>query len=446
MKKHLRKGSGVVLILAVFLCLAPAGALAQVAETAAQIQGQVTDAAGAAVPGATVIVRNSATGEERRVQTNEDGIYTIAQLPPATYDVTVEQAGFKKHVESAVVLNAADRRPLNIALEAGNVSEVVTVTSETNVVQDSPTQQTLISGTQVLEIPLQNRDFTKLLELAPGVSSSLDDETGFGLSNRFDVSINGMRRNAVNVFVDGVSNTDVGSNITLLSTPTIDSIKEFKVLTSNYTAEVGRSGGGTVTIVTKGGENEFHGSLYEFARNDRFNANSFFNNRRGRNALGEPNSRTPRLRYHNFGFTLSGPVTLPRFGEGGPATWSGKNKAFFFCSEEQRRITRGITEAIATVPSDAERSGNFASALRLPIFRTTPTTPASCTTPGVGTCSNTPLLVTDTNGNVIQARAGMIFRPADGRAYVGNIIPQSDFHPIALSILDAYPLDRKSVV
>ena len=114
-----------------------------------------------------------------------------------------------------------------------------------------------------------------------------------GLANRFDVSINGMRRNAVNVFVDGVSNTDVGSNITLLSTPTIDSIKEFKVLTSNYTAEVGRSGGGTVTLVTKGGGNDFHGSIYDFARNDRFNANTFFNNRAGMRADGTPNQRTP---------------------------------------------------------------------------------------------------------------------------------------------------------
>ena len=107
------------------------------------------------------------------------------------------------------------------------------------------------------------------------------DVDGFGLANRFDVSINGMRRNGVNVFVDGVSNTDVGSNITLLSTPTIDSIAEFKVLTSNYTAEVGRSGGGTVTLVTKSGANAFHGSIYEFARNDRFNANTYFNNRAG---------------------------------------------------------------------------------------------------------------------------------------------------------------------
>jgi hypothetical protein len=402
----------------------------------------VTDAAGAAVAGASVIVRNEATGEERRVQTNEDGLYTVAQLNPAIYTVTVEQQGFKKHVESAVTLNAADRRPLNVALEAGNVSEVVTVTSETNVVQDSPTQQTLISGTQVLEIPLQNRDFTKLLELAPGVSSSLDDETGFGLSNRFDVSVNGMRRNSVNVFVDGVSNTDVGSNITLLSTPTVDSIKEFKLLSSNYTAEVGRSGGGAVTIVTRGGENDFHGSIYDFARNDRFNANTYFNNRRGRNALtGNPNAPTPRLRYHNFGGTLSGPIVIPKFGEGpGNATWNGHDKTFFFFSHEQRRITRGITASTATVPSLAERAGDFSSALGLPLFRTNAATPASCTTPGVGTCTTNAVLVQDTNGNTVQARAGMIFRLADNRAYVGNLVPQSDFDPRSLALLTAYPL------
>jgi hypothetical protein len=420
------------------------GVLAQ-EETNASVSGLVTDSTGAVVKDATVVIINDQTKQERRVQTNEDGQFVLTPLIPGTYTLTVEQANFKKHVEAGLTLNAKDRRTINVVLEVGNVSESVTVTSETNVVQDSPTGQTLISGTQVLEIPLQNRDFTKLLELAPGVSSSLDDETGFGLSNRFDVSINGMRRNGVNVFVDGVSNTDVGSNITLLSTPTIDSIKEFKVLTSNYTAEVGRSGGGTVTLVTKGGENDFHGSLYDFARNDRFNANSFFNNRRGRNAAGNPLAPTPRLRYHNFGFTLSGPVTLPRFGEGGPAVWSGKNKTFFFFSEEQRRITRGITEALATVPSLAERSGNFSSALGLPLFRTTAATPASCTTPGVGTCSTTPLNVTDTNGNVIQARAGMVFRPSDGRAYVGNIIPQTDFDPIAVALLGAYPLPNTGV-
>ncbi|HEX5890812.1 MAG TPA: carboxypeptidase regulatory-like domain-containing protein, partial [Pyrinomonadaceae bacterium] len=426
--------------LALALVFAFSGTVLAQEETAATVSGQVTDSTGAVVKAATVVITNDTTQQSRTVQTNDDGQFVLTPLLPGSYTLTVEQSNFKKHVESGITLNAKDRRSINVVLEVGSVSETVIVTSEQNTVQDSPTGQTLISSTQVLEIPLQNRDFTKLLELVPGVSSSLDDETGFGLANRFDVSINGMRRNGVNVFVDGVSNTDVGSNITLLSTPTIDSIKEFKVLTSNYTAEVGRSGGGTVTLVTKGGENDFHGSLYDFARNDRFNANSFFNNRRGRNAAGNPLAPVPRLRYHNFGFTLSGPVTLPRFGEGGPSVWSGKNKTFFFFSEEQRRITRGITEALATVPSVAERTGNFAAALGLPLFRNSAGAGSSCTTPGVGTCTNTPLNVTDTNGNVIQARAGMIFRPADGRAYVGNIIPQGDIHPVSLSLLNAYPL------
>lgn len=423
-------------------CLVLCGAVAAQEETAATITGQVTDATGAIVANAAILIKNNQTGVERRVQTSDEGGYVITPLSPGTYTVTVEQAGFKKFVQTDLVLNARDRRLVNIALEAGNIGEVVTVTSDEAGVQDTPTGQTLISGTQVLEIPLQNRDFTKLLELAPGVSSSLDDETGFGLANRFDVSINGMRRNAVNVFVDGVSNTDVGSNITLLSTPTVDSIKEFKVLTSNYTAEVGRSGGGTVTLVTKGGGNDFHGSLYEFARNNRFNANTFFNNRGGNRANGDPILPTPRLRYHNFGGTFSGPVMLPRFGEG-PSDdwhWSGRDKTFFFFSHEQRRITRGITSATATVPSLAERSGDFSGALGLPLFRTSAATPASCTTPGVGTCTNTALFVTDTTGASVQARAGMVFRASDGRAYAGNLVPAADISPIALSLLTAYPV------
>ncbi|MGH9941806.1 MAG: carboxypeptidase regulatory-like domain-containing protein [Pyrinomonadaceae bacterium] len=438
MKRHLKNAlCGLFLLLTVCLYLS-GNAFAQVAETAAQINGQVTDSAGAVVPGATIVLTNDATREERRVQSNEDGIYVITPLSPGTYTLTVEQANFKRYVETGVVLNAKDRRQLNAVLDPGLVTESVTVTSESNVVQDSSTTQTLISGTQVVEIPLVNRDFTKLLELVPGVSSDLSDETGFGLSNVVSVSINGMRRNAVNFFVDGVSNTDVGSNVTLLSIPTIDSIQEFKVLSSNYTAEVGRSGGGTVTIVTKGGGNDFHGSIYDFARNDRFNANTFFNNRLGSRPDGTPNARTPRLRYHNFGGTFSGPVFLPRFGEGGPTYYSGRDKTFFFFSHEQRRITRGITESTATVPSLAQRAGNFSQNLGLPLFVTAAGT-GSCTTPGTGTCTNTPLMARDTNGSVMQARAGMIFRQADGRAYAGNLIPQSELDPRALALLGAYP-------
>ena len=440
MKRHNVATAAHLVIAALFLCFGLSTVVIAQDETAATIQGQVTDSTGGILQNATVTITSKATNTERKVQSNEDGNYVISPLAPGAYTLTVEAPNFKRYVQNDVVLNAKDRRLINVVMEAGAVSESVTVTAEQNVVQDSPTGQTLISGTQVLEIPLQNRDFTKLLELVPGISSSLDDETGFGLTNRFDVSINGMRRNGVNVFIDGVSNTDVGSNITLLATPTIDSIKEFKVLTSNYTADVGRSGSGTVTLVTRGGENEFHGSIFEFARNNRFNANTFFNNRLGRRPDGTLNSPVPRLRYHNFGFTFSGPVLIPKFGEGPDPVWSGRDKTFFFFSHEQRRITRGITAATATVPSLAERAGNFSSFLGLPLFRTSAATPASCTTPGVGTCTTTPLNVTDTNGNLIQARAGMIFRFSDGRAYAGNIIPTSDFDQRSLQILTAYPL------
>ena len=442
MRNHLYLARAIFCLLT--LCLLSSAVTFAQEETAATLNVQVTDSSGAVIPDATVVITNDATRVSRSVQTNPEGFLSVSPLVPGNYTVTVEQASFKKHVENAVVLSARDRRLLTIVLEAGNVNEVVTVTSEQNVVQDSPTGQTLISGAQVLEIPLQNRDFSKLLELAPGVSSSLDDETGFGLANRFDVSINGMRRNGINVFVDGVSNTDVGSNITLLSTPTIDSIAEFKVLTSNYTAEVGRSGGGTVTIVTRSGANDFHGSIYEFARNDRFNANTYFNNRAGQRADGSPNRPVPRLRYHNFGFTFSGPVIIPTFGEGKNGVWKGRDRTFFFFSHEQRRITRGITAATATVPTAAERSGNFASALGLPLFLTNAGT-GSCTTPGVTTCSNTPIFVTDTNGTGLQARAGMIFRLADNRAYAGNILPAGDLSPFALSLLNAYPLPNTGV-
>jgi hypothetical protein len=405
-------------------------------ETAATITGVVTDSTGALVQKATVTVTNKDTNATRTVETNDDGNYIITPLTPGTYTVVIEHPGFKRYLQT-ITLNAKDRRPIDAALETGSPTETVTITDEPPLIQESSTGQSLISGSQVRELPLVNRDFMKLTELVPGVSSDLADETALGLSNRTSISINGMRRNGVNFFVDGVNNTDGGSNITLLSTPTIDSIKEFKVLTSNYTSEVGRSGSGTVTVVTRGGGNNYHASLYEFVRHNRFNANSFFNNRLGNNLDGTPKAPVPKLRYNTFGGTLSGPVTLPLFGEGGHSTYKAKDKTFFFYSEEVRRIRRATTAATATVPTAAQRSGDFSSSLGLPLFRTTTNT--QCTTPGTGTCTTTPFFVVDTAGNTVQARAGMVFNNAN-RAYVGNIIPTSDIAPQATAFLGIWPL------
>ena len=409
-------------------------------EIMASISGQVTDSSGALVQNASVSIVNDETKTERKTTTSEEGTYTITNLVPGTYTLTVEVANFKRYVQTALVLNARDRRSINVAMEPGTIGEMVTVTSQESGVLDSPTTQALVSNAQIVELPLNNRNFIRLLEAGiPGVSSDLSDETGFGLTSVASISINGMRRNAVNYFVDGVQNTDVGSNITLLSTPTIDSIREFKVLSSNYTAEIGRSGGGAVTIVTRGGANDFHGTLYEFVRNDRFNANNYFNNRQGRRADGSLVAPVPKLRYNNYGFTFSGPVMLPRFGEGGPTHWSGKGKTFFFFSEEVRRITRGQADASGTVPSLAQRGFNggdfdYSATLGLPIFRT----PAGAfVTTAAG---NTPVMVTATNGSLIQARQSQIFRPSDNRAYVNNIIPRADVDFRAIALLNAYPL------
>ena len=430
MKRNIKQTAH-LLICAFAVCLSLSGLSFAQEETAAAITGQITDSTGAGIPNASVIVTNTENGAVRQVQSNDEGNYNVSPLVPGSYTVAVEQTGFKRYVQN-ITLNVRDRRQVAIVLEVGAASETVTVTDEPPLIQESPTGQTLISNKQIVEIPLVNRDFTKLLELVPGVSSDLTDETSLGLTNRASVSINGLRRNGVNFLVDGVNNTDGGSNITLLSTPTVDSIKEFKVLTSNYTAELGRSAGGVVTVVTKSGGNDYHGSLYEFVRNDRFNANTFFNNRRGRGLDGKPLSATPRLRYNTFGGTFSGPIPFLHFGEGGPTFDSGKNKTFFFYSQDFRRIRRASTTNTISVPTAAERNGDFSARLGLPLYLQTNGTSGT-------TVTATPLMVTDTTGAVIQARANQLFNTAN-RAYAGNIIPSSEISPISRAFLSAYPL------
>ncbi|MEO6588977.1 MAG: TonB-dependent receptor, partial [Pyrinomonadaceae bacterium] len=425
------------IFIALVLCLGMNGLANAQEETAAAITGQITDSTGAGIPNATITITNTEKGTTRQVQSNDEGNYNASPLAPGSYTVAVEQTGFKRYVQN-IALNVRDRRQVAIVLEVGAPSETVTVTDEPPLIQESPTGQTLISNKQIIEIPLVNRDFTKLLELVPGVSSDLTDETSLGLTNRASVSINGLRRNGVNFLVDGVNNTDGGSNITLLSTPTVDSIKEFKVLTSNYTAEFGRSAGGVVTVVTKSGGNDYHGSLYEFVRNDRFNANTFFNNRRGLGLDGKPLSPTPRLRYNTFGGTFSGPLPFLHFGEGGPIFDSGKNKTFFFYSQDFRRIRRASTTNTVSVPTAAERNGDFSArlALGLPLYLQTNGTSGT-------TVTATPLMVTDTTGAVIQARSNQLFNTAN-RAYAGNIIPASDISPISRAFLSAFPLPNSS--
>src|SRR5262245_9921884 len=327
------------------LCLPPA-AMAQ--EITATITGTVKDETGAVLPGVTVSVRNTGTGFTRDAVTNNVGAYTAPLLPTGRYEITFALAGFQTQTAQNIALHVNDRIAVDMVLKAGAVSETVEVTAAAQMIQPTAAVQTLMAPTQVQELPLNNRNFVQLATLVPGVTSSLADEVGIGLTSTVSISMNGARRNAVNWLVDGAANVDVGSNITLLNTPTLESIEEFKIITSSYAARWRRSGGGIVNVVTKSGSNLFRASAYEFFRDDSLNANGFFRKQTGCVAGGACSSDPAQvairenpasLSYHNFGYTFSGPIK--------------KDSLFFFFSQEFRRIDRAPTSTSASVVNPA---------------------------------------------------------------------------------------------
>jgi hypothetical protein len=302
-------------------------------EITASIAGAVVDETGGVLPGAVVTLRHVATGRVVEETTGSEGVYFVTGLPIGEYEITFTLSGFQSRTVRGVKLSVNDRLRVDATLSTGGVTEVVEVTGQI-LPQNTTSVQNLIDSRQVQELPINNRNFAKLAELAPGVSSDLSDETGFGLASTMSLSINGARRNAVNWLVDGVQNVDVGSNITLLSTPTLESIEQFTIITSSYSAEWPRSGGGIINVVTKSGTNRFSGSAYEFFRDDSLNSNTYF-----RKLSTDPAIRdeAAALDYNNFGYTVGGPVV--------------RQKMFFFWSQEWRRITRAPGSLTANIPN-----------------------------------------------------------------------------------------------
>jgi Carboxypeptidase regulatory-like domain len=335
-------------------------------EITGSIVGTVKDQNGAAVKGATVTITNSDTKlVTRTVTTNDDGEFSAPLLPVAFYDVTVEATSFKKQIEERVKLNVNERRTVDVILQAGSISETVTVSSGTlQVDTQTATASNVINGTQVVELSLNNRNWAQLITLSPGVTSNVADQIYVGTtnptsgqSNQMNFSVNGVRQSSNTYTVDGADTTDRGANLTVQTYPSVDAIREFVLLRGLYPAESGRSSGGQVNVITKSGSSKFHGDIYEFWRNDKLNANSFFTNRTaplGIDANGK--ARRAPVRYNNFGGTFSGPLVFPRFGEGGPSVVKGKT--FFFFSEEVRRVITYPT-LTSTVPSAAMRQGIF---------------------------------------------------------------------------------------
>lgn len=340
-------------------------------EITGSIVGTVRDANGAVVAGATVTISDPSKSDlvVRTLTTNDSGEFTAPNLPISTYTVSVEAANFKRAVNTGIKVDVGARRSVDVTLSAGNVSEVVTVEADPVAVDlTSPTSGTVINGEQVRELSINNRNFTQLVTLAPGVTNDLSDQVYQGTvnpegqANIVSISVNGARSSQNTFTVDGADITDRGSNLTIQAYPSVDSIGEFRILRSLYPAESGRSGGGQVNVVTRSGTGKFRFSAFEFVRNEKFNANSPLINSQTNPVVGRDDNgkaRRPPFRYNNFGFTVGGPIYFLKFGERDPGDYFGRwDKTFFFFSEELRRDRRQQT-LTATVPTAGQRQGIF---------------------------------------------------------------------------------------
>ena len=318
------------------------------AQDTGYIGGTVMDKSGAAVPGAQVTLTNTAGSLTRTTTTNADGAYTIAGLPGDTYNLTVNAKGFQKYTAQNIKLNVAEKARVDVQLTVGAMSEEITVTGEAvaQVETQSSDLTNTITGNQVNQLELNGRNFTQLVVLAPGVVNQTgSDEGKVGVYGNVAYSMNGGRTEYNNWELDGGDNMDNGSNSTLNVYPNLEAISEFKVLTSNYGAQYGRNGSGTVEVETKGGTSTFHGSAFEYLRNDMFNARPWTSGN-------DPAHPNPPYKKHDFGYTIGGPVYIPGIYN------TQKKKTFFFFSEEWRR-EKNPSAIDQNVPSVAERSGNF---------------------------------------------------------------------------------------
>ena len=299
-----------------------------------KITGIVTDASGAVIPDAEVTVTNSATNIAREIKTNKDGFYQALQLPIGLYRVAVSASGFeRKTVSSRTALQINETLRIDVELNVGKLSDSVTVESSTSQVEtETSVVASTVTGQAVYELPLNGRNTLDLLATQPGVTPTNPDSSAMG-----NYSIGGGRTDSVTYLLDGGLNNDLLDN-SVVANPNPDAVAEFKVLENNYSAEYGRNAGGIVSVVTKSGTNSFHGTAYDYLRNNYFDANSFFNNQQG--------LAVPVLKRNQFGGTIGGPII--------------KNKLFFFFSYEgQRQSSFDISQGRVNTFTPLEANGDF---------------------------------------------------------------------------------------
>lgn len=338
------------LLLLLFACAAHAQTIT------GSISGQVLDPQRAPIAGATITVTEPSRNFTVMTRSGGEGNFLSAGLLPGSYSVSVEAPGFKKFSRIGIPLDANDKLDLGgLQLEVGGVTESIEVSGQTALLQtESVERSATITGHQIENIEVNGRNPLDLAKLIPGVVSTANFSVG-GIGGLGNLNVNGERASQNNLTINGISAVDTGNNGQQTAVLSIDSISEFKMLTGTYQAEYGRSIGGQIALVTKTGSEQFHGSGYFYHRNDSLDANSFLNN--ARPSFGLPALPTPLFRYNDPGYTISGPIYIPKVFE------KVRHKAFFFFSQEFQRQLQPNNARNALVPTDLEKQGDFSKSV-----------------------------------------------------------------------------------
>lgn len=341
-----------VRVLAVALVLASFSVpFAECQNATGRVVGTVTDPQGARLPGAQVTVTNTGTNVVSHTVTNAEGFYQVLQLPVGTYTVTAEHEGFAKVVTAPAQLDINQALRVDVRLNLGSVTQIVKVAAEAAQVETvNATLGGTVTGTPIQDLPLNGRNTLDLALTQPGVVPIADDIGTYGTSNGGSnglggISVAGGRGDAVTYLLDGGVNNRVTSNQVVFN-PNPEAVGEFRLLENNYTAEYGRNGGGTVSVVLKSGTNSLHGSLFDYFRNDALNANDYFDN-----AQGNPR---PVLKRNQFGGTFGGPITIP-------GLMDGKDRFFFFFGYQGQRQSQLLNQGFVTTYTPAELAGDFSN-------------------------------------------------------------------------------------
>src|SRR6478672_504007 len=335
----------VLVVLALAIASMPATLAAQA--VSGTIIGTVTDSSGSVIPNAKVTIVNEGTGLTRNLQSDSNGEFTAPSLPTGHYTVIAELTGFKTLTLSNIELGVDQRARIDLKLEVGAMTETVSVEATSPLLQTSTSELgTTVTSAQIEALPLNGRNFVNLTRTIPGVlrgipGANIDGAGSLAWRASASFSANGQRPRDNNYMLDGVDNNETWLQ-TVVIFPSVDALDEFKMQTSTYSAEFGRSLGGVVNLQIKSGTNKMRGSAFEFMRNDAFDANNFFNNRAGR--------KKPDFKQNQFGGTVGGPVIT--------------DKTFFFGDYQGHRETQGVT-ALSTVPTLLMRSGNFSELTRV---------------------------------------------------------------------------------